>query len=251
MKKVLLFGHRGAAGEAPENTIAAFELALSSGMDGIELDVRLCRSGEVVVAHDAELARITCQNLPVDAYCYSDLKKLDAGAHFSEKFKGERIPMLYETIDLFADKLVLDIELKGRGLSSNGLEQKVISIVREKKIQERVILSSFNPLILRRVIALAPEIKIGLNYINDPVAELRRAWFFPISRPYSIHPAPEMVDDRMLKFAKKRGALLIPWKVNSDHDILKMLESGADGIISDFPSRLKKVYNGRATRDNN
>ena len=96
---------------------------------------------------------------------------------------------------------------------------------------------------------MAPEIKIGLNYLDDSMAWLRRAWFALIPHPYSLHPVPAMVDGRMLKFAKERNALLIPWKVNGAPEILKMLELGVDGIISDFPSRLKEVYNGWVNRD--
>jgi len=242
-EKILLFGHRGARGEAPENTMPAFQKALDAGMDGIELDARICRTGEVVVVHDATLARITARRLPVMAYSLSELKKLDVGSHFSEKYQGERIPLLEDVLELFGDKLILDIELKGKNIYAFGLEDRVIRMIHQHGLKERVILSSFNPLILLKAVSLDPSLKIGLNFLNDFWQPLRKLWFFPFMRPYSVHPEPSMLDEKMAEFARKRKAKLIPWQVNEEKDICRALELGAGGLISDFPTRLKKVYN--------
>ncbi len=240
---MLLFGHRGARGEAPENTLPAFEKALETGMDGVELDARVCRSGEVVVAHDATLARVTGKRLPVVAYGFAELRKLDVGSHFSGKYRGEKIPLLEEVLDLVGDKLMIDIELKGKNLYAFGLEEKVIRIIHERGLQERVILSSFNPLILLKAASLDPSLKIGLNFLDDFWMGLRKLWFFPFPRPYSVHPEPSLVDENMARFARSRGAKLIPWQVNEEDEIRRALDLGSAGVISDFPSRLKRVYN--------
>ncbi len=242
-KKVLLFGHRGACGEAPENTLSAFQLALSAGMDGIEFDLRLCRSGEVVVVHDATIARITGTRAPVSAYTYEELKKLDVGRWFSERFQGERVPLFEEVIELFADKLIFDLELKGKSIHTDGLEEKVVQIIKKRGLEERVIISSFNPMILLRILMLDPSLKIGLNFLDDSWHWLRKIWFAYFSHPFSVHPTANLVDQFIIEFARKRNALIIPWKANKESEIKRLLEIGVDGIISDYPSRLKSVYN--------
>jgi len=242
-KKVLLFGHRGACGEAPENTLSAFQLALSAGMDGIEFDLRLCRSGEVVVVHDATIARITGTRAPVSAYTYEELKKLDVGRWFSERFQGERVPLFEEVIELFADKLIFDLELKGKSIHTDGLEEKVVQIIKKRGLEERVIISSFNPMILLRILMLDPSLKIGLNFLDDSWHWLRKIWFAHFSHPFSVHPTANLVDQFIIEFARKRNALIIPWKANKESEIKRLLEIGVDGIISDYPFRLKSVYN--------
>ncbi len=242
-EKILLFGHRGARGEAPENTIAGCRRALSAGMDGIEVDVRVCRSGEVVVAHDATLTQITGRRLPVLAYSLVELKRLDVGASFSEAYRGERIPLLEEVLDNFGDKLILDLELKGKGIHAFGLEEKVIRLVHRRGLQDRVILSSFNPLILLKAASLDPTLRLGFNLLDDFWIGLRKIWFPRLLHSYSVHPEPSLMDEGMVKFARRREAKLIPWQVNEESDIRRALELGADGVISDFPTRLKRVYN--------
>jgi len=90
----LIWAHRGASAEAPENTIAAFSLALAEDADGIELDAQRCASGEVVVLHDESLARTTGFAAPVTHASYSVLRTLDAGSWKADRFRGERIPLL-------------------------------------------------------------------------------------------------------------------------------------------------------------
>jgi len=250
-EKILLFGHRGARGEAPENTIPGFQKALDAGMDGIEVDVRLCRSGEVVAAHDSTLARVTGKRLPVMAYSYGELQQLDVGSHFSGKYQGERVPLLEEVLEFFGDKLMIDIELKGKNIYAFGLEEKVIRIIHRRGLQERVILSSFNPLILLKVVSIDPSLKIGLNFLADFWQGLRKFWFFPFLHPYSVHPEPSLVDEEMARFARRRNARLIPWQVNEESEIRRVLELGSAGVISDFPGRLKRVYDSWRGDKNN
>jgi len=219
----------------------AFERALEAGMDGIELDVLRCRSGEVVAVHDLTLKRLASGRGRIQHYSYAQLQQLDVGSHFSEKFAGERIPRLEEVLDQFGKKLWLDIEIKGRSLHTDGIEEAVIRLLRERGLGENVILSSFNPLIIRRVRALEPRIKVGCNYLQDAYEPLRKIWFRPLPLPFSLHPQPAQVDRAFLDYARRIGAKVLPWGVNEPEEIKRLLELGVDGLISDYPSRLRSI----------
>ncbi len=241
-KKVLLFGHRGACGELPENTMPGFERALELGMDGVEMDVQLCRTGEAVVVHDGTLSRVTGGGGRVRDYSCEELKNLDVGSHFDPRFRGERIPLLEDVLDLVGDRAWLDLELKGRSIHTEGLEEKVIGILARRNLVENVILSSFNPFIIMRIRMLDRRLKTGLNYIDDFAEKLRKLWFAPFVRPFSLHPQPGMVDAAYMERARRRSAKVMPWGVNEPEDIRRLIELGVDGIISDFPTRLKEIH---------
>lgn len=219
----------------------AFQRALELGLDGIELDVLLCQSGEVVAAHDLTLRRLIPGHGRVKSYAYQELKTLDVGRHFSEKFAGERIPRLEEVLDQFGSRLWLDIEIKGRSLRSDGIEAKIVGLLKERKLTENVILTSFNPFIVRRVQALDPKLKVGFNYLRDFYEPLRHLWFRPLPLPFSLHPQPAQVDQAFMAYARRIQARVLPWGANQPEDIQRLLDLGVDGLISDFPSRLSEI----------
>src|SRR6266542_5407411 len=107
----LVLGHRGASAEAPENTLASFRLALAQGADGVELDVRRCATGEVVVVHDEDLSRVGGAPLRVADSPLGALRAVDLGAWAGERFRGERIPLLAEVLEALPAAIV-NVELK-------------------------------------------------------------------------------------------------------------------------------------------
>jgi len=111
----LCIGHRGASALAPENTLAAFETAIVDGADGLEFDVRLTRDGVPIVLHDAALDRTTSGRGAVAALDLASIRRLDAGAWFGARFRGERVPTLAETLDLARGRCAVNIELKEEG----------------------------------------------------------------------------------------------------------------------------------------
>src|SRR3954465_9330714 len=165
MGRPLIYAHRGASADAPENTLAAFRLALEQGADGIELDAQRCASGEVVVVHDESLLRTTGHAALVTRTPWSTLRALDAGAWKAERFRGERVPLLAEVLAAFP--LLVNVELKCERSDDRGLTAEVVRIVREGGAEERVLLSSFNPLCLLRARTLAPRIPRALLFESD------------------------------------------------------------------------------------
>ncbi len=121
----LNIAHRGASALAPENTMAAFAMAVELGADAIELDLHVSRDGELVVIHDHTLDRTTDGEGPVHTRSLQELKRLDAGRWFGESFAGQRIPTLAEVLDRFSGKIPLALEIKAGSAFFRGIEERV------------------------------------------------------------------------------------------------------------------------------
>ena len=241
----LLLGHRGAGGEAPENTWPAFAAAKAAKVHGFEIDVLLTRDRQPVVVHDLTLQRLAGGQAAIASMNWAELSRLDVGSHFHPRFAGERIPRLEDVLDAYGQDMLLDIEIKGYSPFYEGIEEIVIALLKERHLLHRVIISSFNPLILRRVSRMAPNIRTGSNYISDLILQLRRIWFAPFIKPFSKHPQPGQVNAAYMARQRRRGIAVIPWGVNDSADIQRLLGLGVDGIISDFPARLKQLAGSR------
>jgi len=237
----LNIGHRGAGGLAPGNTLAAFQVALDLGIDGVELDVHLCRTGEVVVIHDFTVDATTNGTGRVKDLSLDELKALDAGSWFDARFAGERIPTLAEVFDTVGDRLLVNVELKSFSPRTDGLEAEVIRLIRERKLARTALISSFNPFALWRTRRLAPDLKLGLLYAHNLPLPLRRAWLAFLSRPEALHPDYSMVDEALMARARVNGREVNTWTVNEPDDMRRMIALGVDGIITDRPDVLREV----------
>ena len=165
---LLVLGHRGFSAAAPENTLAAFRALIEHGLPGTELDVQLSRDGELMVLHDFSLKRTGGLEAEVRETDAATIRSLDAGSWFGRQFRGERIPSLDEVFEACGRRLIYDIELKWDRREANGLEQKVLASIRRHGLQDRCLLSSFNPFIVRRVQRLQPGLPTAHIYANDP-----------------------------------------------------------------------------------
>src|SRR5512140_687268 len=138
----LVLGHRGASADAPENTLAAFRLALAQGADGVELDVWRCASGEVVVVHDEDLRRVAGLPVRVPDAPLAELRAADVGAWKGEAFRGERVPLLEEVLAALP-AAVVNVELKSRGRDLR-LGDAVAKVIARAGAAARVSVSSFD-----------------------------------------------------------------------------------------------------------
>ena len=150
-RKVLVFGHRGFSQEYPENTMLSFSKCAENPLvDAVELDVHLCKTGEVVVAHDFSLKRTAGIDSEIEDLTLEQLKEIDVGSFKDSVFKDARIPLLRELFSAFGARFYYDIELKVKAWDINPeLSRKVIALVDEFGLRERVLVSSFNPVALR------------------------------------------------------------------------------------------------------
>lgn len=157
-----IYAHRGASSTHPENTMAAFRQAAELTITGVELDVHMTKDGEVVVIHDEKIDRTSNGQGFVKDYTLAQLREFDFGSWFDERFTGEKIPTLTEVLALFAATTQrVNIELKSDVFMYEGLEQKVLAIVKEHQMATRVIISSFDHEALQRVYALDKNIEIA------------------------------------------------------------------------------------------
>ena len=232
--ETLVFGHRGAMARAPMNTLAAFELARQQGADGIELDVHLSRDGQLVVIHDDTVDATTDGRGKVGELPWSELKRLDAGSWFSADFAGERIPALDEVFDACGKDLFINVEIKAPLDSVALLEQRLADCVRRHSLRERLIVSCFDPAMLRRVHGLMPMVMTGFLYQPDmsaatelPLKQLRRE---------ARHPRHDMVDESYMRWARGLGFYVNVWTVNEAGRALELARLGVNAIITDDPA---------------
>ena len=239
-KDVLIFGHRGASAYAPMNTIPAFELAYEQGADGIELDVHLTKDGELIIVHDFTVDHTTNSEGLVTEKTLEVLKSLDAGSWFDKKFTGTRLPTLGEVFEAVGDKLYINVEIKTLSRVSDGTEQAVATCIKKHNMSERVIVSSFNPMALKRFRAIAPEIPLGYLIHPATVSDISELVLQP-DEYEALHPLYEMIDDDYLAFAKENNLVINTWTVNKTDIALKMKSIGVHCIMSDYPDIIIKA----------
>ena len=238
---VLDIAHRGASAVAPPNTLAAFRKAVELGADGVEFDVHLSADSVPIVIHDFRVDDTTDGSGRVADLTLAQLKQLDAGFTFDPSFAGERIPTLGEVLEAVGSQLLLNIELKTTSLRDNGLEQEVIGLVEQHGLDDRVLLSSFNPFSLRRAKRIAPQLSVGLLYAPDLPLPLRRAWLAFLALHEARHPEHTMVDAQYMAWARRRGYRVNVWTVNDPGEMRRLIRLGVDGIITDVPDVLRSV----------
>lgn len=236
MPRPAIFAHRGASAHAPENTLAAFDLALHQGADGIEPDVQLTRDEQVVVIHDQTVNRTTQGKGRVRDLTLAQIKLLDAGSHFDIAFLGEPIPTLDEVLATFGHRTLLNIELKNYATPLDKLPEKVIEQIRFYHLESRVLLSSFNPIALRKVKRLAPEIPVGLLVLSGArgtwARNLLGRWFVPYE---TLHLPLKDAKNMRLPHTTWPVQRIFVYVVNHSNDMNDMFALGVHGIFTDDP----------------
>ena len=165
-----IVAHRGWSGLAPENTLAAFEMAMAEpDIYAVELDVHLSKDGVPVVIHDHTIDRTTDGHGNVSAYTLDELKRFDAGGWFDSRFAGERIPSLDEVLALAKGRCLLHVELKTAGDLYPGIEAKVVEALRKRGMTDQAVLSSFDHDSMMRAKEAGPEIDTCLIFLGKPV----------------------------------------------------------------------------------
>jgi glycerophosphoryl diester phosphodiesterase len=238
----VLVAHRGSSTLAPENTLAAFQQALTDGADAIELDVRLSHDSEVVVIHDARLERTTNGHGKVKDCSLRDLKRLSAGAWFHKRFSAERIPTLDDVFECVGGKMGVNIEIKtepSRRLTGEIVE-RCIHIVRRHRASGYVMISSFHHPFVNYAKALDPGITAGVLY--HPLRHYRRtpgvliaaanADFFICHR--------NAIRGRNILRLHKNGFLVGVYTVDTKKSLEHMLGMGVDCVFSNDPGKMKR-----------
>lgn len=239
--RTLVFGHRGAKAYAPMNTLPAFELALKQGADGIELDVHRSADGYAVICHDYTVDTTSNGSGRVTDKTLAELKALDAGSWFSPEFVGVQIPTLDEVFEAVGQSLYVNVEIKSEDTeTTDGVEQVVADCIVRHNMQDRVIVSSFNPFTLLRFSAIAPHIAIGYLYISGVPDELRQVMDRTVYEAY--HPYFKEITPEMVQAEHAAGRVLNTWTVNAVEDALALRKMGVDCVITDNPDLIVKAF---------
>jgi len=243
---MLNIAHRGASGEAPENTMLAFELALRQGADGVEFDVHLSSDAVPVVIHDARLERTTSGSGFVSALPVGILKRLDAGSWFNRRYPararlryaGLRIPTLAEVLAWVRKRNCLAfVEIKQSRESYPGIEEKVLDLIRRAGVAPLSTVISFDLPTLARVRELDTRMRLGLDFPR-PLLAIRRAesvgasWLLP-------HWA--LATRRSIARAHRAGFRVGVWDVERPLLMGRKILDGVDGIITRYPARLAEL----------
>jgi glycerophosphoryl diester phosphodiesterase len=237
-EKILIFGHRGASGYAPENTLSSFEEAVRRESDIIELDIQLTSEESWIVMHDLTLKRTCGISKRVSRTPLSLVRTLDAGSWFSRRFAGEKIPTLDELLAWASRKICLNIEIKGPvSLHSKALDHLLDKIARHH-LADGVLLSSFHWDLLGRIRRLNRSMPIGLlvsrekekDYLSQAI-ELKA---------FSIHLPFRRLTRASAKKIHDQGMKIFLYTVNRAALIDRYIDLGADGFFSNYPDLLVK-----------
>jgi glycerophosphoryl diester phosphodiesterase len=240
----LIWAHRGASALAPENSLAAFARAAQDGADGVELDVLCCATGEVVVFHDDDLARLADRPERIADLPLGDVRAVTLSS-------GARIPTLEEAIEACGPSLRVNVELKTTGYGGGRLGplvDGVADILRRTASEARVLVSSFHPRALWMWMRRAPQVPAGLLFEAQAARPLREAWAHRWLRPRALHPEWVLCTPARVRHWHDLGYAVNAWTVDEPHALHALAAMGVDGIICNDPARARAIVAGGAGR---
>lgn len=241
-----IVGHRGARGEAPENTAAGFQVAMEAGVTEIELDVRLSRDGHLIVVHDANVTRTTGERGKAHHYTLSQLEVLDARRNTPGWHSPLGIPSLREVVDLCGPSMRFQFEVKGADRTIlHRLAHQLVDFINQRQMNDRVVVTSSHTGFLRMLGTMTAHIERGY------VAEYR--YQQPTRRAVALGctwlmPRHTLVTPALMRRARRRNLKVSTWTVNDLTRAERMLELGVDGIITDFPTSFIAHFERRSAR---
>jgi glycerophosphoryl diester phosphodiesterase len=240
MKIPWIIAHRGGAAHAPENTLAAFEKSVALGVPFLETDLQLTRDARFVAIHDSTLDRTTNGTGPVHGMTLPEIRGYDAGLWFDRGFAGERVPTLEELLE-FAGKhdVVFYLELKYD--FSWGMHSSLVAALRQSNSISRTIVICFDAKTLSEIRKIDESVMTGLlveDGERDPVEAAVNAG------ARQLCPVSTIVTPELVKRAHGADLQVATWTVNHREEMEEMIAAGVDGIITDFPDRLRAVVEG-------
>lgn len=224
----LIIGHRGASADAPENTLAAFALALEQNADGIEFDVQLCADGVPVIMHDDTVDR-TCDGTGrVADLTLTELRMMTIEQEHT-------IPTLDELFELLGRRTLYNVELKALGINDGGLAAAVANCIEGHGVADRVIVSSFSPFVVRAARRHMTR--------SIPVAHLRERRLMQLAHTFvraeADHPDHALVDETMMAWARRWNLRVNVWTVDDPVEAQRLIGLGVHGLITNRPGALR------------
>ena len=251
---VIFIGHRGAAGEAPENTLAAFQRGLDAGVDAVELDVHLSKDDELVVMHDPRTERTSDGTGIIRDLMFAEIRQVNAAAKYKggTDYGAQRVPTLQEVYDLVGARAKIHIEIKldARGNRYPGIEQKVVDVVRRNNAVANTTIGSFDLPTLQEIQRLEPQLQrvayISTAYLgkkgmqsqgpNEIAAELIAAGAQGVGVEKSYLAKP------LITALKQAGLMVGAWTVDDFVEMWNLIDLGVDSITTNRPNLLIEKY---------
>lgn len=237
--KYEIWGHRGASGYAPENTLTAFKMAEDMGADGIELDVQMSKDGVLVICHDETIDRTSSGTGFIKDMTFEELRKYNYNKTHPE-YEHADIPTLEEVLALVKPgKMIINIELKTGIFFYPGIEEKVVALVKQYGMEDRVIYSSFNHYSAKHIHDIDPGARTAFLYEDGPIDMPEYAHRHGVN---AIHPALYNLQyENIMEDAAKYGLEVNVWTVNTEEYVRFCMMKGVHGIITNYPDMARKV----------
>ena len=241
LSQPVIFAHRGASAHAPENTLAAFQLALTQQADAIELDVKLSADEQVVVIHDPTVDRTTNGKGRVQDLALAELKKLDCGSFFSGNYAAEKIPTLEEVFESVGKRIFINIELTNYKTPRDNLSEVVCMLVKKHQMQKRIIFSSFHASNLSKARSYLPDVPRGLLAMDGLQGVWARSFGFTFGKYDALHPNLKDITQQEINRVHRLKRRVHVWTVNEEQDMRRLFNWGVDGIFTDDPQLALKT----------
>lgn len=238
-----VIAHRGASASAPENTLAAFELAVELGADRIEFDVHLSADGQPVIIHDDTVDRTTDGRGRVRDLTLDQLRRLDAGAWCGERFRSQRLPTVDEVVERFRGRIGFAIELKAGSRVYPGIEDLVVSLLEGYHLVEDALVLSFDPQALAAAARRNPRSRRVLLVDRPKVGGLDAA--AAQAQATAVGLSRTLASRQRLHTAREAGLDIYVWTVNDPSAIDELLEADPAGIITDRPDLARACIRAR------
>ena len=229
----LIIAHRGDLSNAPENTLPAFRGAYDRGADGVELDVRLTRDGQLVVFHDRSLGR-TCDGRGlVTNTTLAEIRALDVGERFGPQFRGERAPTLDEVFESLPHDYLINVEMKAVIDGMRLIAHKVAGVIARHERRSSTLVSSFNPISLWELRKIEPRIMRGYIWSRRHPPPIRSRCFSRLVKAHWYDPANDSYNPSLMRKMRAKGVRTLAWDVDFGGDLSRMAAARLDAAVTD------------------
>jgi len=233
-QELFIYGHRGVPTQAPENTLLSFQKAIELNVHGIELDVQITKDKILVVHHDTHLERLTGIPTLISTLTYKKLLTIDARGGDFDSLEIQRIPKLEDVLEILPENTAINIEIKSQQLFNEKMEKPVVDLIIKFDLLNRAIVSSYNPLPLRKIKKLNSKIKTAQIW-NEEMEFSYLCWVY-VSRPDVFHGQIDQLNSKIISNLKKLRLKIYAFTVNSPEQLAKVKHLNLDGIFTDDPT---------------
>lgn len=234
IRQVEITAHRGDSSEAPENTLMAFESAIESGADWIEMDINQTKDGTLVVFHDEDLERLTGEEGKIWDITFEELRTRPVSQSLGPAFQEACVPSLEEALELCQGRIRLNLEIKRNSHQSQDFTSRVVKMLQEKGMENQCVITSFQYDVLTETKALAPGLETGLITSTD----ILEPQTFTAADQFIL--SIELIRPETVEELHDLGKEVTAWTVNDDYALEQCRLAGADNLITDCPQDIKE-----------